>query len=87
MRRRRDDDPGGPAYLANIFGFSKKGVRVVNAYVGGGFGSGLRPQYQVYLATMAAKMLERSVRVVMTRQQMFTHVHRPQAVHQVKLGA
>ena len=74
------------AYIANIFGFSKKDVRVLNPYVGGAFGSGLRPQYQVYLAVMAAKMLKRSVRVALTRQQMFTHVHRPQAVQTVKLG-
>ena len=32
-------------------------------------------------------MLERSVRVVLTRQQMFSHVHRPEAVQKVKLGA
>jgi xanthine dehydrogenase YagR molybdenum-binding subunit len=67
-------------YLTNIFGFSSGDVRVLNPYVGGAFGSGLRPQYQVYLAVMAAKMLKRSVRVVLTRQQMFTHVHRPEAV-------
>ena len=73
-------------YIANIFGFAKDKVRVLNPYVGGGFGSGLRPQYQVYLAVMAAKKLERSVRLVLTRQQMFTHVHRPQAVQTVRLG-
>lgn len=73
-------------YLASIFGFSKKNVRVLNAYVGGAFGSGLRPQYQVYLATLAAKMLERSVRVVLTRQQMFSHVHRPEAVMTTSLA-
>lgn len=75
------------AYLASVFGFSARNVRVMNPYVGGGFGSGLRPQYQVYLAVMAAKMLERSVRVVMTRQQMFSHVYRPEAVQNVRLGA
>ena len=74
------------AYLAAVFGFSAKNVRVMNPYVGGGFGSGLRPQYNVYLATLAAKMLERSVRVVLTRQQMFSHVHRPEAAHSVSLG-
>ena len=74
------------AYIANIFGFSKDKVRVLNPYVGGGFGSGLRPQYQVYLAVMAAKLLERSVRLVLTRQQMFTHVHRPEATQSVRLG-
>ena len=73
-------------YIANIFGFAKDKVRVLNPYVGGGFGSGLRPQYQVYLAVMAAKKLERSVRLVLTRQQMFTHVHRPEAVQTVRLG-
>lgn len=73
-------------YIANIFGFSKDKVRVLNPYVGGAFGSGLRPQYQVYLAVMAAKKLERSVRLVLTRQQMFTHVHRPEAVQSVRLG-
>ncbi len=75
------------SYISSIFGLSKDEVRVVNSYVGGGFGSGLRPQYQVYLAVMAAKFLERSVRVVLTRQQMFTHVHRPEAAYRVKLGA
>ena len=74
-------------YLANAFGLGAKNVRVVNAYVGGAFGSGLRPQWQVQLATMAAIHLERSVRVVMTRQQMFTHAHRPECTYSIKLGA
>ncbi|HSU21934.1 MAG TPA: xanthine dehydrogenase family protein molybdopterin-binding subunit [Variovorax sp.] len=74
------------AYLSSIFGFPKGDIRVVNAFVGGAFGSGLRPQYHVYLATMAAKMLSRSVRVVLTRQQMFSHVHRPEAIQSVSLA-
>ncbi|NUZ05888.1 xanthine dehydrogenase family protein molybdopterin-binding subunit [Piscinibacter koreensis] len=74
------------AYLAEVFGFAKDDVRVLNPYVGGAFGSGLRPQYHVFLATLAAKMLERSVRVVLTRQQMFTHVHRPAAIQTVSLA-
>ncbi len=74
-------------YLSSLLGFSKKDVRVMNPYVGGAFGSGLRPQYQVVLAALAAKLLERSVRVTMTRAQMFSHVHRPEADQQVSLGA
>jgi xanthine dehydrogenase YagR molybdenum-binding subunit len=74
------------AYLAAVFGFDDDDVRVLNPYVGGAFGSGLRPQYHVYLATLAAKMLERSVRVVLTRQQMFSHVHRPEAIQSVSLA-
>ena len=45
-------------YLASAFGFSKKDVRVINAYVGGAFGSGLRPQHQVYLATTSTSRYE-----------------------------
>jgi xanthine dehydrogenase YagR molybdenum-binding subunit len=75
------------SYLARVFGFAASDVRVMNPYVGGAFGSGLRPQYHVYLATMAARMLKRSVRVTMTRQQMFTHVHRPGAIQSVALGS
>jgi xanthine dehydrogenase YagR molybdenum-binding subunit len=78
---------GDQAYLASAFGLGKKNVRVVNAYVGGGFGSGLRPQWQVQVAVMAAIHLERSVRVVMTRAQMFTHAHRPECTYSIKLGA
>ncbi|MDM0111387.1 xanthine dehydrogenase family protein molybdopterin-binding subunit [Variovorax sp. J22R133] len=74
------------AYLAAVFGFDDDDVRVLNPYVGGAFGSGLRPQYHVYLATLAARMLERSVRVVLTRQQMFSHVHRPEAIQWVSLA-
>ena len=52
----------------------------MNPYVGGGFGSGLRPQYQVVSGDAGGEDAERSVRVVLTRQQMFSHVHRPEAV-------
>jgi xanthine dehydrogenase YagR molybdenum-binding subunit len=74
-------------YLSRIFGFKEADIRVLNPFVGGAFGSALRPQYQVYLAVMAAKMLQRSVRVAMTRPQMFTHSYRPPCAQNVSLGA
>jgi len=74
-------------YVSHVFGLSKDKVTVRNPYVGGAFGSGLRPQYQLPLAVMGALALERSVRVVMTRQQMFTFGHRPETVQRIKLGA
>ena len=73
--------------VANAFGLGAKNVRVVNAFVGGGFGGALRPQWQLQVATMAAIHLERSVRVVMTRSQMFSHAHRPECAYQIRLGA
>src|SRR5262245_31059093 len=36
-------------YICNVFGLSKDDVRVVSPFVGGAFGSGLRPQYQAFL--------------------------------------
>ncbi|MEN6437720.1 MAG: xanthine dehydrogenase family protein molybdopterin-binding subunit [Syntrophobacter sp.] len=74
-------------YLCGIFGCSKDDLRVVSPFVGGGFGSGLRPQHQVFLAVLAARELKRSVRVAMTRQQMFSLTHRPATWQKVVLGA
>ena len=74
-------------YVASVFGLSKDDVRVVSPFVGGAFGSGLRPQYQLFLAVMAALDLERSVRVELTRDQMFTFTHRPATISTVMLGA
>ncbi len=75
------------AYVTSVFGLKSDNVRVMNAYVGGGFGSGLRPQYQLFLAVMAALELERSVKVVMTRDQMFTFSYRPHTLQMIRLGA
>ena len=75
------------AYVTGVFGMKTADVHVVTPFVGGGFGSGLRPQYQLFLAVMAATALERSVRVVLTRDQMWTHVYRPHTLQTVKLGA
>ncbi|WP_229258050.1 xanthine dehydrogenase family protein molybdopterin-binding subunit [Duganella margarita] len=74
-------------YVSHVFGLGKDKVTVRNPYVGGAFGSGLRPQYQLPLAVMAALKLERSVRVVLTRQQMFTFGHRPETLQRVRLAA
>ena len=75
------------AYVCSIFGLSKSKVRIVNAFMGGGFGSGLRPAYQLYLAVLASQTLERSVRVALTRDQMFTFSYRPETIQTVSLGA
>jgi xanthine dehydrogenase YagR molybdenum-binding subunit len=74
-------------YLCNVFGCSRDALRVVSPDVGGAFGSGLRLQYQVVLAVLAARELKRSVRVTLTRQQMFSLGHRPTTWQRVALGA
>ena len=58
-------------YLCAVFDMKPEDVRVMSPFMGGGFGVGLRPQFQVVLAVLAAQALKRSVRVVLTRQQMY----------------
>ncbi|MEX5503758.1 xanthine dehydrogenase family protein molybdopterin-binding subunit [Pseudomonas putida] len=74
-------------YLHKVFGLPKANIRVHAAFVGGAFGSGLRPQYQLPLAVMAALHLQRSVRVTLNRQQMFTFGYRPRTEQRLRLGA
>src|SRR5262249_14409480 len=45
-------------YLTNVFALRRDEVRVLCPYVGGGFGSGLRPQYELPLAVLAARALK-----------------------------
>jgi xanthine dehydrogenase YagR molybdenum-binding subunit len=59
----------------------------MSPFVGGAFGSGLRPQFQVALAVLAARALRRSVRVVLTRQQMYGLGYRPAMIQRIALGA
>jgi xanthine dehydrogenase YagR molybdenum-binding subunit len=74
-------------YVCTIFGLKRKKVRVLSPFVGGAFGSALRPQYQLFLAVMAALELKRSVKVELTRPQMFSFGHRPVTLQRLMLGA
>lgn len=74
-------------YIANVFGLHYKDVRVISPFVGGAFGSGLRPQYQLFLCVMATLELKKNIRVTMDRTQMFTFGHRPQTLQKTKFGA
>ena len=74
-------------YVGNVFGLHFKDVRVISPYVGGAFGSGLRPQYQLFMSVMAALELKRPVRVTLDRSQMYTFGHRPQTVQYTRFAA
>jgi xanthine dehydrogenase YagR molybdenum-binding subunit len=74
-------------YVCSVFDMKSDDVRVMSPYVGGAFGSGLRPQYEVVLAVLAARALQRSVRLVLTRQQMYGLGHRPATIERLALGA
>jgi xanthine dehydrogenase YagR molybdenum-binding subunit len=74
-------------YLCSALGYAQDRIRVLAPFVGGAFGLGLRPQYQVFLAALAAHTLKRSVRVSLTRQQMFGLGYRPGTWQRVAVGA
>lgn len=75
-------------HLASSFGVPEENVNVVSPFVGGAFGSSLRPNYYPALTAMAARELKRPVKIVYTRTQMFTgHGYRPYTIQKVALGA
>ncbi|UYQ94935.1 xanthine dehydrogenase family protein molybdopterin-binding subunit [Chitinophaga horti] len=74
-------------YIGNVFGLHYKNIRVISPYVGGAFGSGLRPQYQLFFAVLAALELKAPVRVTLDRQQMFTFGFRPPTIQHTRYGA
>jgi xanthine dehydrogenase YagR molybdenum-binding subunit len=74
-------------FISSVLEMKPDEVRVMSPFMGGGFGAGLRPQFQVVLAALAARALDRSVRVVLTRQQMYVLGYRPAMIQQIQLGA
>jgi len=74
-------------YLCGVLEMATDQVRVISPFVGGAFGSGLRPQFQVVLAALAARALKRSARLVLTRQQMYGLCYRPAMIQRIALGA
>jgi xanthine dehydrogenase YagR molybdenum-binding subunit len=79
---------GAQKSLAGLFGLANDDVRVICPYLGGGFGSKGNTWPPVVLAAMAARTVGRPVKLVVTREQMFTsNGYRPPTVQRVRLGA
>ncbi|MDB5648895.1 MAG: aldehyde oxidase [Hyphomicrobiales bacterium] len=74
-------------YVCSVLEMKPEDVRVISPFVGGAFGVGLRPQFEVVLASLAARALSRPVRVVLTRPQMYALGYRPAAIQKVSIGA
>ena len=74
--------------MARIFGIPAENVRVINPFVGGAFGSALRPWSHVTLAALAARRTNRPVRLELKRRQLPQFVgFRPRSEQHVRLGA
>jgi xanthine dehydrogenase YagR molybdenum-binding subunit len=74
-------------YVCGVFGLNPDNVRVLSPFVGGAFGAGLRPQYEVVLAVQGALQLQRSIQLVLTRAQVYSLGYRPATIERVALGA
>jgi xanthine dehydrogenase YagR molybdenum-binding subunit len=74
--------------IAKTFGIPPENVHVISPFLGGGFGCKGSMWSHVALAAMAARKLDRPVRLVLARPQMFGPVGgRPQTEQHVVLGA
>ncbi|MDT5313550.1 MAG: xanthine dehydrogenase YagR molybdenum-binding subunit [Mycobacterium sp.] len=75
--------------LATTFGLDEDQIRVVAKNVGGGFGSKGAPHSHNVLAVMAAQRVPgQSVKLALTRQQMFAVVgYRTPTIQHIRLGA
>ena len=79
---------GAQATLAGQFGLDEADVRVICPYLGAGFGCKGNTWPPATLAAMAARKLNRPVRLVLTRAQMYTsNGYRPRTVQKLKLAS
>ncbi len=87
----QDSNQGGQVVrdtLAKAFAIEPGDVRVINAHVGGGFGSKGTPRPNVVLTAMAARVVGRPVKLALTRQQQFSMVgYRTPTIQRMRLGA
>lgn len=74
--------------LAKTLGIPKADVRVRSPYIGGGFGGKLFLRADVLLAALAARAVNRPVKIALTRPLIFNNTtHRPATIQRLRIGA
>lgn len=74
--------------VAAVFGIEASDIRVISPFVGGAFGSAARVWSHVILAALAAKIVDRPVKIVLTRREMYYATgYRPQSRQTLSIGA
>ncbi|GLP67332.1 carbon-monoxide dehydrogenase large subunit [Streptomyces sp. TUS-ST3] len=74
--------------IAAVFDLPADAVRVINPFVGGGFGSGLRCWPHTIVAALAAREVKRPVKLVLNRKQMYFGTgFRPSYEYRLRLGS
>lgn len=74
--------------FANLLKIPKENIEVYSEFVGGGFGSGLRVWPHALAAILGAKQVNRPVKLMLTRSQMFAGTgYRPASWQKIKIGS
>ncbi len=74
--------------MAQVLGLPRENVQVITKFLGSGFGGKLFPWPHSALAAVAARRIQRPVKLSLSRKMMFTNVgHRPRCEQQIKIGA
>jgi xanthine dehydrogenase YagR molybdenum-binding subunit len=74
--------------MAQVLGLPIENVRVVTRFLGSGFGGKLFPWPHTAMAAVAARRLNRPVKLSLNRRMMFSTVgYRPRTEQRIKLGA
>jgi xanthine dehydrogenase YagR molybdenum-binding subunit len=74
--------------IAQILGVPRENVQVITKFLGSGFGGKLFPWPHSAMAAVAARRLQRPVKLSLSRRMMFSNVgHRPRCEQQMKIGA
>ena len=77
----------GQASVARTLKMPEANVRLISPFIGGGFGAKLAVEADAILAAIAARQLQRPVKVALTRQQVFAvTTHRADTIQRVRLG-
>ncbi|HEY4074474.1 MAG TPA: xanthine dehydrogenase family protein molybdopterin-binding subunit [Herbaspirillum sp.] len=76
------------AAMTEILGVQPENVRIITQYLGSGFGGKLWPWSHSLLAAMAARNLQRPIKLVVSRDMMFHNVgHRTNTQQRIRLSA
>ena len=79
---------GSRNLLSNMLGLPQEKIRLVSLFIGGGFGSKGFSWPNTVMTCMAAKLVNRPVKLVLARQQMFsTAGRRTQTIQRIQLGS
>lgn len=74
--------------IMELFGLKKENVHIITKFIGGAFGSAFNTWPHAVAALIGAKKINRPLKVVLSRDQMFTNVgYRPQSIQKISMGA